>query len=359
MNGEIVKKPLALVVDDSEMNREILTDMLEDEYDVVQAEDGKEALQVISERINDITVILLDLVMPEVGGVEVLKYMYERGWTERVPVLVISGETSIEIENECFDLGVFDFLHKPYEPVLVNLRIRNATTLMNYRNNLEEMVRQKTEELKQINEDIIELLGNVVEARSLESGQHVKRVKYFTRSLAGCIMQNYPEYNITSNWIDTVASASALHDVGKVMIADNILHKPGKLTDEEFAEMKNHSVYGCEILNNTPENWSREYFEVSYAICRHHHERFDGRGYPDGLSGNDIPLEAQIVSVADCFDALTTKRVYKDAFSVDKAYDMILGGDCGSFNPDIMDCFEKCRDEFEKMVAKNPSIVSG
>lgn len=344
------KTKLALVVDDSELNREILEDMLEENFEVLTAENGREALSIVFERLDDLSVVLLDLVMPEMGGIEVLKFMKGHGWTDKVPVIIISGESSLEVERECFKYGIFDFLHKPFEPVLVELRIKNAITIYDYRNHLEEMVTERTRRLERMNDDIVELLGNVVEARNLESGQHIRRVKAFTRKLGNVLKWDYPEYDLSTHDIEQIASASALHDVGKIMISDVILTKPGKLTQDEFEIMKTHTLLGCKILDGVPDYWEEEYRKLCYEICRYHHEKWDGRGYPDGLSGDDIPIAAQIVSVADCFDALTNERVYKKAFTADEAYEMILGGKCGAFNPKILDCFAKVRPEFEEMV---------
>lgn len=206
--------------------------------------------------------------------------------------------------------------------------------------------------LNRINDDIIELLGDVTEARDLESGEHIRRVKGLTFILARQIMKDWPEYGLTDEMVEMIASASALHDIGKIVIPDAILLKPGKLTTEEFAIMKTHSEKGCEILERAPRDWSEDYLKVGMDICRYHHEKYDGKGYPCGLKGEDIPISAQIVSVADCFDALTTKRVYKDAYSPEQAYDMILNGECGAFSDKIMKSFKRCRDEYIKRVTQ-------
>lgn len=207
-------------------------------------------------------------------------------------------------------------------------------------------IQAKNKALNRINEEIIELLGDVTEARDSESGQHIRRVKGFTHILAEQVMQDWPEYKLTQNKVELITSASALHDIGKITIPDAILLKPGRLTPEEFDVMKMHSVNGCGILQRAPKDWSDAYLTTSMEICRSHHEKWDGRGYPDGLKGNQIPISAQIVSVADCYDALTTKRVYKDAFAPEKAFDMILGGECGAFSDMMLQSFAKCKDKF-------------
>ena len=347
---------LALVVDDVSFNRDLLSEMLEEShYTVLEAANGREALELIRANLDDLAVILLDLVMPEVSGMEVLATMEKHGWTERIPVLIISGEDSPETERRCFEYGVFDFIHKPFNQVLVESRIKNATSLFRHKNHLEEMVREQTAHLQAVNEDIIEMLGSVVEARDMESGQHVRRVKGFSRILAEQVMADCPEYGLTPQIVDLITSASALHDVGKIMIEDRILLKPGRLTDEEFAEMKTHTLKGCAILDQAPKSWDRDYLRFSYDICRSHHEKWDGRGYPDGLAGDDIPIAAQIVSVADCYDALTTQRVYKPAYTPDEAYTMIRGGQCGAFGPRLMACFDRTRDAFEQLARTTAS----
>ena len=214
-------------------------------------------------------------------------------------------------------------------------------------------LRERNRELAKTNDEIIEMLGDVVELRNEESGMHIQRVKAFTRVLAKMVQETLPEYGLTDDDVELITSASALHDVGKIMIPDAILLKPGRLTDEEFAIMKSHSEKGCEVLKRAPKTWSARYLNIGLEIVRHHHEKWDGRGYPDGLKGDEIPISAQLVSVADCFDALTTQRVYKPAFSVDKAFDMILGGECGAFSEKLMNCFRGCREIFAEL-AEHP-----
>lgn len=352
-----------LVVDDAELNRELLADILEDDYNIEMAEDGEEAIKKIKEYNKNLKAILLDLQMPKMDGFAVLEEMRKKGWMDRIPVLIISGEQAIEIENRCFELGVSDFIHKPFEPSLVKNRVKNNVDLFIYKNQLEAKVEKQTEtlrkqykilqvqaeKLKENNDKIIEILGTVVEYRNLESGQHIKRVKGFTEILAYQMMKDYPEYGLDEHKIEMIVTASSLHDVGKICIPDKILLKPGRFTDEEFEFMKSHTTRGCDLLNQIEGIWNDEYRQTSYDICRHHHERYDGKGYPDGLKGDDIPISAQIVSVADVYDALVCERVYKDAYSKDKAFHMIINGECGMFSPKLMECFRKVRDQFEKL----------
>ena len=352
-----------LVVDDMEINREILAEILGEEYQVETAEDGRKALEIIKERQEELAVVLLDLMMPVADGFAVLEEMQKMGWIDRIPVLIISGETSVKAERKCFDYHISDFIRKPFDNALVKKRVRNVVSLFQYQRNLEDKVQEQTrtlreqnkllqlqaDKLRKSNTNIIEILGTVVEYRDFESGEHINRVKGYTRILAERLAVEYPEYGLDQEKIEVIVSASALHDVGKIAIPDNILLKPGRLTDEEFACMKTHTTRGGEILQNIRNAWDEEYGEISYQICRHHHEKFDGRGYPDGLVGDDIPIAAQIVSIADVYDALVNERVYKDAFSKEEAFRMITEGECGKFNPKLLECFRIERKAFEEL----------
>lgn len=352
-----------LVVDDALMNRDILKEILKDTYDILEAEDGKAALKILDAEDNEISAILLDLVMPVMDGFQVLEELNARKMIEKIPVLIISGENSTQNEQRCFDLGIADFIGKPFNARLVRKRVQNAAEHYANRNELEAKVEEQTnvlrkayitlksqaEQLKRRNQDIIEILGTVVEYRNLESGEHVKRVGEYTRILAETFMVEYPEYGLTQDKIDVIVSASALHDIGKITIPDSILLKPGRLTKDEFEYMKSHTTRGCELLESMKNVLDPKYEKVSSEICRHHHERFDGKGYPDGLKGDAIPLSAQLVSVADVYDALVNERCYKDAFSPEEAFRMIVNGECGVFSPRLMEVFRKVRPQFEKI----------
>lgn len=352
-----------LIVDDININRIMLAEILSGKYETIEAENGLLALNLVERHKDELAVILLDLNMPVMNGFEVLEELGEMKLRDKIPVLVISGDVSVASESKCLDYGVADFIHKPFDENIISRRVSNVVDLFSYKNMLEEKVAAQTEilsrqnarlreqavMLEQKHRNIIDVLGTVVESRNLESGVHIQRVKGYTRLLAERVMKDYPEYNLTSRFIDVMVPASALHDVGKIAIKDSILLKPGKLTSEEFEQMKEHTTKGCEILENIEGAWNEEYKRVSYDICRYHHERYDGRGYPDGLSGDDIPISAQIVAVADVYDALTTKRVYKDAYAKEKAYSMIMNGECGVFSPKLMDVLRKVRQEMEEL----------
>ncbi len=350
-----------LIIDDAEFNREMLTEILEGEYEMLAAEDGQKGTDLLVQHECEVCVVLLDLVMPVMDGFEVMRIMEQRGYLKHIPVLVISGETAVDIERKCFDYGVTDFIKKPFDNETVLRRVRNMVDLFTYRNCLEERVESQTltlkrqyemickqaEVLKQRNEQITDILAEVVESRNLESGEHVKRVKTYTKILAQELMKCYPEYGLTDEDVRIIESASAVHDIGKIAIPDNILLKPGRLTDEEFECMKSHTVRGCEVLDHIEGVWDDRYRKYAYTICRHHHERFDGRGYPDKLAGDAIPIEAQIVSVADVYDALISERCYKKAFTKEQAFSMITNGECGTFSPKLMDCFQNARKTME------------
>jgi len=347
-------RKIALIVDDVELNRELLGDMLEDSFDILEASDGTEALALIQENLDRIAVILLDLIMPETDGYTVLNEMREKGWLSTIPVLIISSE-DVEAERVCFEMGATDYVRKPFDERIVRRRVKNNSELFMYKNQLEEKVEEQTKTLKRSNEilkaqakqlesnneNIIEILGAAVEARNMESGQHVKRVKNYTAIIAEEIMNTCPEYGLTEEINMLIAGASPLHDIGKMCIPDSILLKPGKLTPEEWDTMKTHTTKGEEILATLEDKWDKSYYEYSRQIIRHHHERYDGRGYPDGLVGDEIPIAAQIVSLADVYDALINDRPYKKAFSKETAREMILNGECGAFNEKILACLHK------------------
>ncbi len=359
--GKIVMKNRILIIDDAEFNRELLRALMEDDYDVEEACDGQVGINILKEKWNQIDAVLLDLQMPVMDGYQVIDYMKQNNWINKIPILIITGERSAEVENRCFELGVSDFIMKPFDAGMIKNRVKNMVDLFSYKNNLEKKVEEQTATLKsqyqilkmqstklrETNDRIVEILGTVVEYRNLESGEHIKRVKSFTKILAEQMMISYPEYGLTETMIQTIVAASALHDVGKIAIPDKILLKPGRLTEEEFEYMKSHTTRGFDMLSTLDGIWDDDYRKIAYEICRHHHERYDGKGYPDGLKGEEIPVSAQIVSVADVYDALVSERVYKNAYSKDEAFHMIINGECGVFSPKLMECFRLVKNKFE------------
>lgn len=356
-------KSKILIVDDAELNRELLKEILKEDYEILEADNGEIALKVIEEEHENISAILLDLIMPVMDGFGLLKILNEHHLISKIPVLVISGENSIQNEQKCFDYGISDFIGKPFNAKLVRKRVQNAVDIYSYKNHLEKKVQEQTavlqdayqklkvqaDLLKRRHQQIIDVLATVVESRNLESGTHVQRVKGYTKIMAEAFMKKYPEYGLTEEQIDTIVQASALHDIGKITISDSILLKPGKLTKEEFEEMKKHTTQGCDILDSIKDGWDEETRKACYDICRYHHERYDGKGYPDGLVGEEIPIAAQLVSIADVYDALVNERCYKKAFPPEVAYDMIMNGECGTFSPKLIEVFKSVRAEFEEL----------
>lgn len=347
-----MEKQQILIVDDEEINREVLKSVFQDGYSSLEAANGKEAIIQIS-RNPGLVLILLDITMPVMNGFDVLEYMDEHGLIQKIPVILITGETIIDSEDKAYSFGVADVIHKPFYPHIVKKRSKNIIELYQNKRNMEarlkeqeKEIRAQEKEIRETNEFMIDALSSVVESRSAETGDHTKRIKYYTRIMARYLMENFPKYGLTSAKVDAISRASVLHDIGKIGISDAILLKPGRLTDEEFEMMKSHTIIGCEILEKFYRNRSTEFYHYCYDICRHHHERWDGRGYPDHLAGDDIPISAQIVAVADVYDALVSPRVYKEPFSKQKAFEMITNGECGQFSPDILKCFELAKEDF-------------
>lgn len=355
-----------LIVDDSKFNREMLRDALSDEYETAEAGNGVEALEYIEAHRAELVAVLLDIVMPEMDGVELLKILNEKEYMDTFPVIIVTAEQPASVVEECFDYGISDFIRKPIKNTLIRKRVDKQVSLYVQKNELQEMVDKQTvtvksqfsmlqkqaEKLRRANENIINILGTVVEFRSLETGDHVRCVKQFTRILAQHLAKEYPEYGLDEVKIDAITAASALYDIGKIFIPDAILLKPGKLTQMERDLMRSHVLRGSEALQKISGDWNADYAKYAYEICKYHHERFDGNGYPEGLVGDEIPIAAQLVSVADCYDNLISERAYKQAYSLDRSYQMIINGECGVFSPKILQCFRNARRELEEEVKK-------
>jgi putative two-component system response regulator len=342
-----------LIVDDIDINRAILYELFHDQYTVLEAENGKVALDLISAYGASIAVVLLDIVMPVMDGFEVLKDMIETKAIEKTPVIMITAESDEEKALMGYSMGVVDIINKPFNPDIVRRRVQNTIDLYLHKFYLEDMVERQmealelqNEKLKMSNTFIIDALSTAVEFRNQESGQHIRRIRALTKILLETLAAASEKYRLPAEEIETIASASAMHDIGKIAIADAVLLKPGRLTPDEFEIMKTHTTKGCAILKSINFTGDLDYYKYCYEICRGHHERWDGRGYPDGLAGDEIPVWAQVVSLADVYDALTSDRVYKPAFSHEKAVGMIMGGECGVFNPELLCTFEKTAAEF-------------
>lgn len=342
------KDKIILIVDDSEMNRELLTDMLADEYTILEAENGMEASAILHDRGYEISLVLPDIVMPVMDGFELLAVMNKNGWIKSIPVIMISAETVPIYVDRAYDLGVLDYISRPFDERIVRRRVVSTLMLSAKQKELSHMVAEQIYEKEKDNKLMIEILSNLVEFRNGESGLHVLHIHALTEIFLKKLLEKTDRYQMTQKEIALIANASALHDIGKIAVPSEILNKPGRLTKEEFEVMKTHSAEGGKILQNIPMREEEPLIHYGYQICRWHHERYDGRGYPDGLKGEEIPIAAQVVALADVYDALTSKRVYKDAFSHDKAIQMILNGECGTFNPLLLECLEDVADTLEE-----------
>ncbi len=337
-------KQKVLIVDDSEMNRCMLADILEDDYEIIQAENGVEAVAILKERHFEIALVMLDMVMPEMDGLEVLEVMNKQHWIDNIPVIMISVESSAGYIERAYDYGVTDYIKRPFDAFSVRRRVINTIMLYANQKKLVGLVADQIYEKEKSTNLMINILSHIVEFRNGESGLHVIHVQNITRTILEKYAEKYNDSGLTESTISIISLASSLHDIGKISIPESILNKPGRLTDEEFAIMKTHSSVGASMLESLSFGSGDPLIKTAYEISRWHHERHDGRGYPDRLEGDQIPLSAQAVSVADVYDALTSERVYKKAFSHEKAMEMILGGECGTFNPRILECLKETAD---------------
>ncbi|MDL2327442.1 response regulator [Ruminococcaceae bacterium OttesenSCG-928-A11] len=341
---EYKQKKKLLVVDDIQLNRLILTELFSEDYEVIEAENGEAAMALISLFGTEIAIVLLDIVMPVMDGFEVLQRMNASGLMSTLPVILITGENDDEKALKGYALGASDMISKPFNPDVVARRVQNVVELYAHKQDLErklreqkEMLEKQAERLRQSNQFVIDALSTTVEFRDSESGDHINRIRTLTKVMLEAMRDDYP---LTDEEIEAISNASAMHDIGKIAIPDSILMKPGPLTKEEFEVMKTHTVKGCDILTRVKSAQDQDYFTYCYEICRHHHERWDGRGYPDGLKGDEISIWAQATSLADVYDALTSPRVYKGAYDHDTAVRMILNGECGEFNPKLLASFQ-------------------
>ena len=342
------KRSAILIVDDTEMNRSMLADMLSEDYEILEAANGLEAVALLHKRHDGISLVLLDIVMPEMDGFEVLALMNKNGWIGRIPVITISSETAATYIDHAYDLGASDYISRPFDEKTVRRRVRNTIMLYSKQKALEGMVAEQIVEKEKNNFLMVEILSNIVEFRNGESGLHVLHIRTLTEIFLRELQKATDRYPLSPARAALIVNASALHDVGKISIPESILNKPGKLTPEEFEIMKTHSALGAQIMEDALQRHREELLQVAYNICRWHHERWDGRGYPDGLSGDDIPIEAQVVALADVYDALTSVRVYKGPYPHDVAMRMILDGECGAFNPLLLDCLRAVGPYLEK-----------
>lgn len=338
------KEKTILIVDDIDINRIILAEIFKDDYNIIEACNGVRAIEIINSNVS-ISAVLLDLIMPEIDGLGVLREMNRTNKVKYIPVFLITATESKEMLLEGYKLGAIDVITKPFMSHFLKCRVNNVVELFEHRNELEGIVKKHVERFNKLNQSVVETLASVIEFRDCESGEHVKRICRLTRILMTEVSNRYKEYHLSEEEIEKIGTSSVLHDIGKIAIPDRILNKSGRFTEEEFEIMKQHTVKGCEILQTMPDIIDNGIYDYSYDICRHHHERWDGKGYPDGLVGDDISIWAQVVSVADVYDALTSVRIYKGAYSRNNAVKMIMDGECGAFNPKVLKAFENILDK--------------
>ncbi len=346
-NDMAERKQTILIVDDFMVNRALLADMLGNEYDIIEAANGVEAVVAMRDLGSRISLILLDIVMPEMDGLEVLAMMNKQGWIKEIPVIMVSSESTSSTIERAYNLGVTDFISRPFDTSIVRRRVTNTLMLYAKQAALAGMVEDEIYQREKSVGMMVSILSQIVEFRNGESGLHVLHVNTLTEMLLKHIASKTDKYGLTPDLISTIKLASSLHDIGKISIPEEVLNKPGRLTDEEFELMKTHSAIGADMLKSLPNFEEEPIIKISHEICRWHHERFDGRGYPDGLKGDEIPISAQVVALADVYDALTSKRVYKDAFPHEKAMEMILNGECGSFDPFLLECLQDIADDIQ------------
>lgn len=340
-------KPRILIVDDALANRMILKELLGEQYDYVEASNGREAIAKIKEYQNSIDLVLLDLIMPIMDGFDTLEVIKENGWLEYLPVIVVSAEGDSRFMEMAYELGAVEFIKRPYDASVIRWRITNTLMLYQKQKKLVNIVEEQIYENESYSRQMIDISGHIVEFRNGESNLHVHHVQLLSRVLLSHLQEITNKYNLNESDVMLISNASSLHDIGKISIDEKILNKPGKLTDEEFEIVKTHSAVGASMIEKLPAYNSEDKSSIlyySYQICRWHHERWDGRGYPDGLKGDEIPISAQVVAMADVYDALTSERCYKKAFSHKTAIKMICNGECGSFNPLLIRCLVECED---------------
>ena len=332
-------KAKIMIVDDAEMNREILMVILGDEYEYVQAENGRQAIHILQQDMN-IDLMLLDINMPEMNGFQVLDRMNTFHWINDIPVIMISSEEKKDVIERAYILGAEDYIRRPFDAFIVRRRVQNILNLYANQKRLMQMVADQIYEKEENNNLMIGILSHVVEFRNSESGEHILHIRTATELLLRRLVQKTDEYHLSESDIVMITTASALHDIGKISIPESILNKPGKLTPEEFKIMKTHTTIGSDMIRQMTTKPEKPMLHVAWQVCRWHHERWDGHGYPDGLIGEQIPISAQVDGMADVYTALTSKRCYKDAYDHETALDMILAGECGAFNPLLLKCLQ-------------------
>ncbi len=352
-------KPLVLIVDDAEMNRMLLKGILEDQYRVIEACDGEEAIERIEEYRSELSIVLLDIVMPKMDGFGVLEYLNINEIIQDIPVVMISSMNEDSAIRRCYELGISDYIRRPFSQDVVVTRVKNIVRLYQKQRKLQVEIRAQVEERERNSRVVMSIISHVVENRNGESGPHVIHVEQITEILLDKLTELTDDYNLTKEDKKEIVLASSLHDIGKIGIDEKILNKPGKLTPEEYEIMKTHTTLGAAMVRQVQLEEDDSLIQYVYEICRWHHEKWDGKGYPDGLSGNYIPISAQVVSIADVYDALVSERVYKKAYSHEVAIQMIINGECGEFNPLLKECLLSCQEKIQLVEAKNVKKSGG
>ena len=342
------KRQKILIADDAKFNRDILKEFLGETYDYLEAENGNQVIQMIGENIG-IDLMLLDINMPQMNGFEVLEIMKRSQCIAETPVIMISSEDAVDTMRKAYELGITDYITRPFDSVIVKKRVQNTLGLYMNQKHLINVVYDQVYEKEENNNIMIRIMSNILGSRNSESREHILHIKTATEMMLRQLVKVTDAYPLTEADIALITTASSLHDIGKIRIPEEVLNKPGRLTDEEFKIMKKHSELGAAIIKDMDFPQDHRLVHTAWEICRWHHERWDGKGYPDGLKGEEIPISAQVVSIVDVYDALTSERCYKKAFEHDTAIKMILDGQCGQFNPVLLKCLKELSLQFSKM----------
>lgn len=355
-----------LILEDDEVSRKRLTEIFQGKYKIQAVMNERDGGEILRTQTAAIAAVLVNIMIPARDGFKVLSLLNEKKFTGRIPFIMLTNEMTAELEKRGYEYGIVGSVKKPFYPEVARQLVENMIEVFQYKLQLETMLKNQTEKLQKQNailkimaekqrhttEVLITSLSNIVEFRNLESEQHIKRVRELTMCLGTSVMKLYPEYKLTAEKLDTIAWASSLHDIGKIVIPDNIILKAGKLTEDEYEIIKSHTTRGAEIIEKVIHLENKKFCDYAYDIARHHHEKYDGNGYPDGLKGEEISIAAQIVSLVDAYDALTSKRIYKAAYSTDKAYQMIITGQSGVFSSKLLKAFSEVKGEFVGIVKK-------
>lgn len=355
-----------LILENDDASRKKLAEIFQDKYKILEISSEKEGIEVLRKHVASIAVVLVNLMIPAKNNFQVLQMLSEKKFLTRIPFIMITNDKTSEYEKKGYEYGIVSYIRQPFHPDVIKQLVDNVIEVFQYKTQLEVTVKTQTEKLKKqndmlklmaekqkhMNEVLVDSLSNIVEFRNLESEQHIKRIRAFSVCLGTSVMKLYPEYGLTAEKLEVIGWASSLHDIGKIVIPDNIILKAGKLTEDEYEIIKSHTTKGAEIIEKLIHLDDKEFYDYAYDIARHHHEKYDGNGYPDGLRGEAISIAAQIVSLVDVYDALTSRRVYKAAYTTDKAFQMIINGQSGVFSPKLLKAFTEAREEFEGIVKK-------